>query len=167
MQLFLVWKMILSARTGWGLSNTPAMRSPIKLSWRGIIRRIPIIPRGDLFVVSPVLIFNISCAASKMLLRRFLGEEDAACYVAAAGQQDRASPVSNVDIQFTRPFHFSATLSFNVWLKNCSCGEEGGYVPSALTHTRVHGRWEQWQGLFTRPMNRWVEGDGGQRWPSF
>lgn len=79
------------------------------------MQRIPIIPRGDLFVVSPVLIFNISCAASKLLLQRFLGEEDAgACYVAAAGQQDRASPVSNVDIRFARPFHFSANLSFNV-----------------------------------------------------
>lgn len=78
------------------------------------MQHIPIIPHGDLFVVSPVLIFNISCAASKMLLERFLGEEDAASYVAAAGQQDRASPVSNVDIQFTRLLHFSATLSFNV-----------------------------------------------------
>lgn len=78
------------------------------------MRRIPIIPRGDLFVVSPVLIFNISCAASEMLPRRFLGEGDAARYVAAAGQQDRAGPMSNVDIRFTHSFHFSATLSFNV-----------------------------------------------------
>lgn len=42
------------------------------------MQRIPIIPRGDMFVVSPVLIFNISCAASKMLLELVLREEDAA-----------------------------------------------------------------------------------------
>lgn len=40
------------------------------------MQHIPIIPRGDTFVVSPVLIFNISCAASKMLLELVLREAE-------------------------------------------------------------------------------------------
>lgn len=42
------------------------------------MQHIPMIPRGDMFVVSPVLIFNISGAASKMLVEPVLREEEAA-----------------------------------------------------------------------------------------